>query len=182
MPALLDLSDKAFNGILHSDLTHAYQTWVGPPVNEDGFARSTRELTPEQCPRIKCDAVFDNRPIFDKIREDFLVSAHPDSKLKRVRQILEGLLRTDHVPHHSRALVVAFVSDLKAADSDCITSPPDFAADAWSFYVQAMSTSSDCYLSMDELLLVCQSAKQSVIVYIHEPRVFIAAGKRRFRG
>ena len=165
VPALLDLSDKAFNGILYSDENQAYQSWLGPPVNEDGFVRGTRELAPEQCPRRKCEALFDNRRIFDKIREDFLVSADPDSKLKRVRQILEDLLRTDRVPHHSRALVVAFVSDLKAAD-DCITSPPGFAADAWSFYVQAMSTSSSYYLSMDELLLVCQRAKQNVIVYI----------------
>ena len=103
-----------------------------------------------------------------KIRANFLASADPDSKLKRVRQILEDLLRTDHVPHHPRALVVAFVNDLKTADSDCVTSPPDFAAEAWSFYVQAMSTSSSYYLSMAELLLVCQRAKQSVIVYIQE--------------
>ena len=61
----------------------------------------------------------------------------------------------------------AFVNDLKTTDSVCITSPPGFAADAWSCYVQAISSSS-YYLSMDELLLVCQCAKQNVIVYIQE--------------
>ena len=167
VPALLDLSDRAFNGILYSDENQDYQAWLGPPVSEDGFVRGTREDAPEQCPRSKYEALFDNRPIFDAIPQDFLKRADPKSKLKRVRLILEDLLQTDHVPHHSRALVDAFVNDLKTTDSDCITSPPGFAADAWSCYVQAISSSS-CYVSMDELLLVCQCAKQNVIVYIQE--------------
>ena len=77
VPALLDLSDRAFNGILYSDENQDYQAWLGPPVSEDGFVRGTREDAPEQCPRSKYEALFDNRPIFDAIREDFLKRADP---------------------------------------------------------------------------------------------------------
>ena len=78
-----------FQRYLYSEENQGYQAWLGPPGNEDGFVRGTRELAPGQCPRSKYEALFDNRPIFDAIREDFLKRADPESKLKRVRQILE---------------------------------------------------------------------------------------------
>ena len=49
--------------------------WYGPCVDSDGNVKGTREPAPSRIPQSKYDALFDERHVFDAIRESFLFSA-----------------------------------------------------------------------------------------------------------
>ena len=145
-------------------------------MDKEGYVLGTRQQRPVQCLRSKYEALFDDRPIFDAIRFDFLVSADPSMKLDRVINMLESMNAADAMPNELRKKIARFIEDLTESNtSRRISTGFDFKA--WEAYVSAISsTSSGYYSSIDELLLLCQLELKNVVVYKHQPEGLRYAG------
>ena len=101
-------------------------------------------LKPGDCPRSKCEALFDERPIFDAIRESFLVTE--DSQRERITIMLQEMVTRKSIPGNCEKKIVSFIEELVAARSEWKSSYPDFAELVWESYVDAISTTGSYYI------------------------------------
>jgi hypothetical protein len=120
--------------------------------DEDGYVRGAKRAPfPRDGPDCKYSALFDPRPAFDGLREAFMVRRLFLSLLEA--QVVDGASKTFH------ASVRQWLAT--AAPSD---EPADFGPRAWKAYL-ACVRNAKYYLSVGELVAICQQASVRVLIF-----------------
>ena len=100
--------------------------------SSDGFVKGTREALPLNEPNCKFAALFDPSPVFDGLRETFMVFGDPGSTVNTLHRILSEL----HATEANHEFVVA----LRAwcATPAPLREPHDFGPRAWNAYLACL--------------------------------------------
>ena len=123
------------------------------------LVRGTRLPFPADGPSCKYAALFDLRPAFDALRDAF-VKESPEFRL------LLGDVLGPVEDDETQGVVLSFL-DVWDEYEHCkcrAEPPPDFASRAWLAYTDALM-SGQYFLSVDELLLICECATVNVVVF-----------------
>ena len=128
LPYLAQLTDDAHEQVLFQHMAE-FRDWLSPPSADDGKNRGTQMLKLDDCPRSKYEALFDERPIFDAIRESFLFTEDPQRK--HITSMLQDMVSRKEMPGNCETKFVSFIEELLAARSEWKSSYPDFAELVW---------------------------------------------------
>jgi hypothetical protein len=165
LSCLAQMSDEEHAHVVNENIAQ-YGSWLCRPYNDDGYIRATRELAPAECPRTKYEALFDERPLFDGIRDDFLVLSGSDTQRVNVLRALKDIVQEHKLSNSCQRQAMNFTNALREAQSHRRDEFPDFNLAAWDAYVDAISGEfGQYYLSIEELLLVCRLQQTNIIVY-----------------
>ena len=139
-----------------------------PAHGSDGFIRGTRVAFPDDGPSCKYEALFDQRPVFDALREAFMTFTLGRSPQPFFNLARDSLVDKCHLP---------FLSCL-AAWVECptpLSEPQDFGTRCWEAYMDCISDD-NFYLSIDELIAICLVESVNVAVFEEEGGVLKYAG------
>ena len=124
--------------------------------------KGTLEPFPDGGPRSKYEALFTSHVAFDAIRVGFITGPVGTTFADTLRAVLEGdgVLPADiEVAHELLAAAQALASITSQQHT-----PDNFAERVWPAFCAALRDDR-YYLSVDELLVVCKCARQSVVVF-----------------
>ena len=136
--------------------------WRGPCVDSDGYVKGTRTQAPSCIPDTKYDALFDDREVFDPIREAFWFTG---ASVDAMVTLLDAVSSHRDFSAAAKAQVEQFRSELRRF-SLALAEPQamrSFAEEAWPYYVQALQHE-NYWLSCSELVLLCQLAGVRVVI------------------
>ena len=127
--------------------------------DEDGYVRGTKRVPyPVDGPDCKYSALFDPRPVFDALREAFMLFKSSRAPGRLFLNLLQEQA-VDDSNETFRGLVGQWL-----ATSSPSGPPPDFAVRAWSAYLKCV-TEPGYYFSVDELLAICKQASVRVLIF-----------------
>ena len=130
----------------------------GSAASVDGFVRGTRQRFPPDGPASKYAALFDRRPIFDGIREAFLIYLDAESTPKTFYKLLQDSRYTDHPQ--------GFVDKVSQWCQFCQVQyePTDFGFRAWNAYLKSIGAG-NYYFSIDEVVGISVSVQANVAIF-----------------
>ena len=112
LPCLAQLSDAEHEQVVREHIAE-YGAWLCRPYNDDGYIRATRELAPAECPRTKYEALFDERPLFGGIRDDFLILSGSDTQRVNVLRALKDIVQEQQLCSSCQRQVMNFINALR---------------------------------------------------------------------
>ena len=134
---------------------------------DDGFVRGMKRVRVANALGMsKYDALFDANPVFDNLREAFLVYGDAHSSPRSFRSCLEEIQQTGR--HNAscdslKVVVQALRNWIDASDVD--DSPPlSFTSNAWTAYLECIRSNA-YFFSTSELALMCRIAKVNVRIF-----------------
>ena len=115
LPCLAQLTEDAHEQVVFQHIA-AYSGWLSPPFTDDEKIRGAQVLKQDDCPRSKYEALFDERPSFDAIRESFLVTEDPQRK--HITSMLQEMVTRKSIPGNCEKKIASFIEELIAARSE----------------------------------------------------------------
>ena len=142
---------------------------------EDGYVKGTRIKFPADGPDCKYCALFDARPEFDALREIFLITADPNSKVDTfLRSANDAGLTTASGPGANQSFLTKVQN--WAAFALATDEPAAFGARAWESYLACVRCP-QYFFSVDELVGMCIMARINVAIFTNVgSRLTFAAG------
>jgi hypothetical protein len=159
---LLSMPDVEY----HHALNEGCYDFLNTAYNDDGYVRGTRCEFPADGPKCKYTALFDDRPMFDSLREVFLVWADASCRAHAFSTAVGQVLG---IPEISAQLVedVLVFANMTRRWATMVASPDvpqSFATRTWPAYVKCVQFLG-FFLSVEEIVLVSSMANVNVAVF-----------------
>ena len=140
-------------------------------MTQDGFVRGFKRMPfPHDGPSCKYSALFDPRPIFDSLREAFLVYGDENLAATSFLHLMDA--------HGAQAGNHSFLADVKEwmALASPVAAPENFGLRSWNAYLACIGKAS-YYFSVEELKVICMLASKRVLIFKETQGALTLAGE-----
>jgi hypothetical protein len=157
----------------HQDLqefyavNHGCYDFLNTAHNEDGYVRGTSCEFPADGPTCKYTSLFDERPMFDSLREAFLVGARASGRADACSTVVAQVVGDTDILTLQLLEEVTGFTVLTTRWATMVASPDvleAFATRAWPAYVKCVQVA-EYYLSVEGIVLVSAMARVNVAVF-----------------